>query len=238
MEMEFYTLLSFGCLVGMQHALEADHLTAVAAMSTGRLSRHALVLRGGFWGLGHTITLLAICGVLLVAGKAVSPRTEAVLEALVGVMLIVLGAGVLRSLWKKRPHLHVHEHAPGVRHLHWHTHSGDTPHSQSPHRHGHADIGLVRALTVGMMHGAAGSAGLLVLAATADSIVNALGYVLAFGAGSIIGMAALSFVASFPLKLMEHSAGWFNTAAVTCIGCSAVFIGGGLIVENWTVALP
>ncbi len=153
-------------------------------------------------------------------------------------MLILLGANVLRSLWKKRPHFHVHEHDTGVRHLHWHTHSSDMPHSQSAHRHRHADLGLVRALTVGMVHGAAGSAGLLVLAAAADSVVNALGYVLAFGAGSIIGMAALSFVASFPLKLMERSAGWFNTAAVMCIGCVAVAIGGALIVQSWAVALP
>ena len=29
--MEYYTLLLFGGLVGMQHALEADHLAAVAA---------------------------------------------------------------------------------------------------------------------------------------------------------------------------------------------------------------
>ena len=236
--MEYYTLLLFGCLVGMQHALEADHLTAVAAMSTGRVSRRALVIRGGFWGLGHTITLLSICAVLLVVGEVISARTEAVLEAVVGVMLILLGANVLRSLWKRRPHFHVHEHDTGVRHMHWHTHGGNAPHAQSAHRHEHSDLGLARALTVGMVHGAAGSAGLLVLAAAADSLLNALGYVLAFGVGSIIGMAALSFVASFPLKLMERSAEWFNTATVTCIGCVAVLIGGALIVENWAVALP
>ncbi len=235
--MEFYTLLLFGCLVGMQHALEADHLTAVAAMSTGRLSRRALVLRGGFWGLGHTITLLAICGVLLLAGKAISPRVEAVLEALVGAMLILLGASVLRSLWKKRPHIHVHEHDGGVRHLHWHSHSVEAAHYQSQHRHVHADLGIGRALTVGMVHGAAGSAGLLVLVAAAESVLTAIGYVLAFGAGSIVGMAALSFVASFPLKLMERSARWFNAFAVTCIGGAAVLIGGGLIVESWAMAV-
>ena len=235
--MEFYTLLMFGCLVGMQHALEADHLTAVAAMSTGRVSRRALVLRGGFWGLGHTVTLLAICGVLLIAGKAISPRTEAVLEALVGAMLILLGASVLRSLLKKRPHIHVHEHDGGVRHLHWHAHSAETPHSRSAHRHAHADLGIGRALTVGMVHGAAGSAGLLVLAAAAESVLTAIGYVLAFGVGSIVGMAALSFVASFPLRLMERSARWFNTAAVTCIGCVAILIGGQLLVAGWAVAL-
>ena len=66
--MEYYTLLLLGGLVGMQHALEADHLAAVAAMTTGRTSRKALVLRGSVWGLGHTITLLSICGLLLVFG--------------------------------------------------------------------------------------------------------------------------------------------------------------------------
>ena len=51
--MEYYTLLLLGGLVGMQHALEADHLAAVAAMTTGRTSRKALVLRGSVWGRTH-----------------------------------------------------------------------------------------------------------------------------------------------------------------------------------------
>jgi hypothetical protein len=235
--MGYYTLLLFGCLVGMQHALEADHLTAVAAMSTGRVSRRALVLRGGFWGLGHTITLLTTCGVLLILGETIPPRGEALLEGIVGIMLILLGASVLRSLFKQRPHIHVHEHDSGVRHLHWHAHRGEVPHSQGAHRHEHADMGLARALSVGMVHGAAGSAGLLVLAAAADSVLNALGYVFAFGVGSILGMAALSFVASFPLKAMDRSAGWFNTVTMTCVGSVAVVIGGRLLIESWRMAL-
>jgi len=235
--MEYYTLLLFGCLVGMQHALEADHLAAVAAMSAGRTSRRALVLRGGFWGLGHTATLLLICGVLLIFGETISPRTEAMLELAVGGMLVLLGVRVLRSIWLKRPHFHVHEHAAGVRHLHAHTHVGDRPHSQSAHRHEHSELGLTRALAVGMIHGAAGSAGLLVLAAAADSLLNAVGYVLAFGLGSILGMAALSFVASYPLQLLQRSAARFNAAAIACIGCAAVFIGGRLLAGSWGIVL-
>jgi cytochrome c biogenesis protein CcdA len=235
--MEYYTLLSFGCLVGMQHALEADHLAAVAAMSTGRASRRALVLRGGFWGLGHTATLLTICGILLIFGETVSPRTEAMLELVVGGMLVLLGARVLRSLWLKRPHFHVHEHDSGVRHLHAHTHLDDGAHSQNAHHHEHSELGLMRALAVGMVHGAAGSAGLLVLAAAADSMLNAVGYVLAFGLGSILGMAALSFVASFPLQRLQRSAVWFNTAAIAGIGGAAVLIGGRLLSESWAIAL-
>lgn len=232
--MEYYTLLLLGCLVGMQHALEADHLAAVAAMSTGRTSRKALVLRGSVWGLGHTVTLLSICGVLLVFGETISPRTEALLELLVGLMLVLLGANVLRSFWKQRPHFHVHEHPGGVRHLHPHTHAGETEaHRHSTHDHEHRGLGLGRALAVGMVHGAAGSAGLLVLAAAADSILNAVGFVASFGLGSILGMAALSFVASYPLRLLERCATWFNTAATVAVGGIAMIIGTRLFAASF-----
>ncbi len=232
--MEYYTLLFFGCLVGMQHALEADHLAAVTAMAAGRTSRRALVLRGSFWGLGHTVTLLTICGVLLIFGGSISPRTEAGLEFAVAVMLVLLGASVLRRLWRQRPHFHIHQHSSGVRHIHAHSHSHNvTPHSLSAHHHEHNDLGLGRAVVIGMVHGAAGSAGLLVLAAAADSLVNAVAYVVAFAVGTILGMAALSFVASYPLGLLERCSGWFNTTTTALIGSAALIIGSRLLLENW-----
>ena len=232
--MEYYTLLFFGCLVGMQHALEADHLAAVTAMAAGRTSRRALVLRGSFWGLGHTVTLLSICGVLLIFGGSISPRTEAGLEFAVAVMLVLLGASVLRRLWRQRPHFHIHQHSSGVRHIHAHSHSHHvTPHSLSAHHHEHHDLGLGRAVVIGMVHGAAGSAGLLVLAAAADSLVNAVAYVVAFAVGTILGMAALSFVASYPLGLLERCSGWFNTTTTALIGSAALIIGSRLLLENW-----
>ncbi len=232
--MEYYTLLFFGCLVGMQHALEADHLAAVTAMSAGRTSRRALVLRGSFWGLGHTVTLVSICGVLLIFGGSISPRTEAGLEIAVAVMILLLGASVLRRLWRQRPHFHIHQHESGVRHIHAHTHNDNVmPHSQSTHQHEHHHLGLGRALVVGMVHGAAGSAGLLVLAAAADSLMNAVAYVFAFAVGTIAGMAALSFVASYPLGLLERFAGWFNTATTALVGCAAIIIGSRLLLQSW-----
>jgi len=234
--MEYYTLLFFGCVVGMQHALEADHLAAVAALSAGRSSRQALVLRGSVWGLGHTITLLAICGVLLFLGKSISHRAEAMLEFAVGTMIVYLGANVLYRLWKRRAHFHFHKHEQGLHHLHVHAHAGDAgTHANSAHEHQHHDLGLGRSLVVGMMHGAAGSAALLVLASAADSFAQAAAYVLAFGAGSIIGMAVLSFVASYPLRLMEHYADWLNKIAFACIGCAAIVIGVVLMGDSWSV---
>ena len=52
--MEYFSLLFFGFVVGMQHALEADHLAAIATLSTRSTSRGALLLRGGIWGVLHT----------------------------------------------------------------------------------------------------------------------------------------------------------------------------------------
>lgn len=232
--MDYLPLLFFGFVVGMQHALEADHLAAVATLSSGPTSRRVLLLRGGFWGLGHTVTLLTICGLLLMLGESIPARTAALLEFAVGAMIILLGANVLFKLLKKRVHLHIHRHNRGIIHLHTHSHEEDTaPHASSPHDHEHASPGFFRALTIGMMHGAAGSAGLLVIAAAANTLAEATGYVLAFGAGSIIGMAAMSFVASYPLRFMERYSGWLNTATFACIGCVAIVIGGNLMSNSW-----
>lgn len=232
--MEYYTLLLFGGLVGMQHALEADHLAAVAAMSAGRSSRRALILRGSFWGVGHTATLLTICGVLILWGGTISERTQSLLELAVAIMIMGLGGNVLYRLWRQRPHFHFHRHGPRVTHLHAHVHEAESiPHTRSAHAHKHENLGLKRAIMVGMVHGTAGSAGLLVLAASAGTVVDAISYVLAFGAGSILGMAALSFVASYPLGFLEKCAGWMNTATLATIGCGAMFIGLRLFTENW-----
>jgi ABC-type nickel/cobalt efflux system permease component RcnA len=208
----------------------------MAAMSAGKASRRTLIMRGSLWGLGHTITLLSICGILLIWGGTISTRMQAVLQLIVGVMIMFLGANVLYRLWRQRPHFHIHQHAPDVKHLHAHTHVGETlSHAQNRHLHKHQNLGMGRAVMVGMIHGTAGSAGLLVLAASTDSVMNAMGYVLAFGTGSIFGMAALSFVASYPLGFLEKGASWVNTAAITSVGAVALIIGLRLFVENWSV---
>jgi len=232
--MEYFSLLFFGFVVGMQHALEADHLAAIATLSAKSTSRRALLLRGGIWGLGHTITLLTICGLLLMLGETIPARTVLLLEFAIGAMIILLGANVLLKLFRQRVHFHFHQHGDRAVHVHTHSHANETvPHPGSSHDHEHHNAGIVRVLAIGMMHGAAGSAGLLVLAAATNTLAQAVGYVLAFGAGSIIGMAAMSFVAAFPLRLMERYANWLNTAAFACVGCVAIVIGGSLMGDSW-----
>jgi len=233
--MEYLSLLFFGGIIGMQHALEADHLAAVAALSRENSTRRNIVLRGGAWGLGHTITLLGICSALWFFGKAIPEHIASMLEFVVGLMIVFLGVNVIWTFRKRRVHVHVHSHDDGEPHVHFHSHADDdASHAASAHQHEHPTRGAVRALLVGMVHGVAGSAGLMVLAAaTVDSVTEALGYILAFGVGSIVGMAALSFVASYPLRMVERGARWVSATAYLSIAGFALFIGASLMWESW-----
>ena len=221
--------LALGFLIGMQHALEADHLAAVGTLAAGgTASKRRLALSGAVWGLGHTLTLFAICAAAILLGLSLTERLAAALEFGVGVMLVLLGLDVIRRLRARRVHFHVHAHEGGRRHFHAHSHAGAAaPHGEDPRDHRHPEGFPLRALLIGLVHGAAGSAGLLALAvaATREAWVAA-GYVLVFGLGSILGMAALSFAAAWPLGAAQRHAKWLHTGL--SLGAAALAIGLGL----------
>jgi hypothetical protein len=233
------SILLFGFLIGMSHALEADHLAAVGAMSMGeKTTRRRMVVRGAAWGLGHTITLFAISSFVLIAGFTLTDKLSAILEFSVGVMLILLGMDVMRRMYKKRIHFHAHKHDEGKAHIHAHSHiETSEPHGDDPHEHEHPTGFPLRAMFVGLAHGAAGSAGLLalVIAATQD-VTTALLYVLCFGIGSIIGMAALSLVVSWPLSMAEKHALWLHRSVTLAAAVLAIVIGASLMFETGAIA--
>lgn len=196
-------LLAF--LLGMRHALEVDHLAAVASLATRSRTRWQTVSQGAAWGLGHTIMLLAAGGVCLLASIAIPARLARGFEIAVGIMLLVLGADVLWRMRRQHVHLHVHHHEGGVRHLHAHSHApgeaGNEHHHAHLHVHPHPRGFPRRALLVGLVHGLAGSAALLLLTVTAlGSRWLGLAYILVFGLGSILGMAVLSAVIAVPMQ--------------------------------------
>ncbi len=231
--------LALGFLIGMQHALEADHLAAVGAMAAGRnASKRGLVLRGAAWGLGHTITLFAICSAVILLGLTLTDRMAAALEFGVGVMLVLLGLDVLRRMRAKRVHFHVHIHDGGRPHIHAHSHQGaTTPHAADPHHHRHPHGFPLRALAIGLVHGAAGSAGLLALAVAATKEpLAAVGYVAVFGLGSILGMAALSFVAAWPLGAAERRAKWLHGGLSVGAAMLAIGLGADVMLQTAGIA--
>jgi High-affinity nickel-transport protein len=60
------SLVALGFVLGLRHAIEADHLAAISTIVTERRSLLSSLLVGASWGLGHTLALLvAGVGVLL-----------------------------------------------------------------------------------------------------------------------------------------------------------------------------
>jgi hypothetical protein len=227
-----FGILGLGFLLGMQHALEADHIAAVSSLAARRTHIGDIVKHGLTWGLGHTLSLFVFAGVAILLDQAIPEHFARPLETAVGVMLVGLGAHVLWRLWRDRVHFHRHGHGDGTVHFHAHSHAGETvAHARAAHAHAHGF--RWRALLVGLMHGMAGSAALLVLAASrASSPAAGLGYVALFGIGSMVGMGALSTVIAVPLAVSAHWLTLANRGLQGAVGVITVAIGIMTIAET------
>jgi hypothetical protein len=227
-----FGILGLGFLLGMQHALEADHIAAVSSIAARRSHVGDIVKHGLTWGLGHTLTLFAFAGAAILLGHAIPEAMARPIETAVGIMLVGLGAHVLWRLWRDRVHLHRHGHGDGTVHFHAHSHAGETaPHARAAHAHEHGF--RWRTLLVGLMHGMAGSAALLVLTVSqASSPALGLGYVALFGIGSMIGMGALSTLIAVPIAVSARWLTFANRGLQAAVGLVTIAIGVRTIVET------
>ena len=227
-----FGILMLGFVLGMQHALEADHIAAVSSIAARRAQVGDIVKHGLTWGLGHSLTLFAVAGAAILLGRAIPEYFVRPVETAVGIMLLGLGAQVLWRLWRDRVHFHQHRHDDGTVHIHAHSHAGETvAHVRAAHAHAHGF--RWRTLLVGLMHGMAGSAALLVLAVSqASSPAVGLGYVALFGIGSIIGMGALSTAIAVPLVVSARWLTWANSGLQAGVGMVTIAIGVVTIVAT------
>jgi ABC-type nickel/cobalt efflux system permease component RcnA len=181
-----------GVLFGMRHACEPDHLAAISTLVAEERSARKTLLLGLFWGLGHTAALLGVAVALTVLRAGLPPGLADAFELGVALMLLALGARALSRAAR--------EGSSGPRKLH--------AHGRAQHEHeaagGHVHLGrwtlAGRPLIIGIVHGLAGSGALTAVAlASLPSNAARLAYVALFGFGSILGMAALSGIAGWPL---------------------------------------
>jgi hypothetical protein len=208
------SLMALGFVLGLRHATEADHLAAIATIVTERRSLLSSSLVGAFWGLGHTLALL-IAGVgVLQLRYQMTDRMAHAFELCVGIMLVLLGANVLRTL----AHL-------GASHRHPHTTIAS---------HSHSEAWLVaRSLLVGMVHGLAGSAPLLLLTLTVvSSPLAAFFYIGVFGVGSMMGMSIMSLLLGVPARLTVEHFARTHLALRGLSGLFSVAIGLVIVYEN------
>lgn len=220
-------VLLLGLVIGLKHAMEADHVAAVSTIvaSNDKKLRRAPIL-GALWGLGHTATLFVAGLIVLLLAISIPEKVSGTLEFGVGIMLVFLGVTTLtgfktgkfmRGIFRRHTHEHVHVHEDtGIVHSHEHDHHN--------HRHSHKSI------LIGMIHGMAGSGALmLVVLSSINSVPLGLAYIAIFGAGSIASMTAMSALIGLPFAKARHmklSLALRYTAAIATLA-----IGAGLIYE-------
>lgn len=177
-----------GALLGMRHAVEPDHLAAITTLMTGARSSAKAATLGAWWGLGHTLTLLATGGVLVLLRAEMPVPAARAFE--LGVVALLVGFGV-RAIYLGA--------GRGLRATHSHA---------SPAFAGAAEDrrAIARPLIVGAVHGLAGTGALVALVVTTlPSAAAQLSYLLNFGVGSIVGMTVLSGLLGWPLaRLGTH----------------------------------
>ena len=225
-----------GLFLGMRHALDADHLAAVATLSSGSRSIKDAIKLGLAWGLGHTFTLCAF-GLFVLSLDSVIPESLALwLEFIVGLMLVWLGADLLVRFRKSRIHFHTHHHADGTIHFHAHSHKYRAVDSALIHDHIHLKRAPLRAFIVGLMHGMAGSAALLMLSVERfDNFWSGLGYIALFGCGAMIGMAVLSVAIAIPLRKTISRVSWAYNAIIYSLAGVSIAIGVWVLYDTLLV---
>jgi len=215
-------VLGFGFLIGLKHATEADHLAAVSTIVSEHKSLWSSTIIGGVWGLGHTISLFVAGIFVLLLNFQISEQTERILEFCVGIMLTLLGLNVLRKLFQGGK-LYFHEHG-----THEHAHPHVHEHEDQPHKH-HGLKFSPRALIIGMIHGLAGSAALMLLVLpTIESRTIGLLYIIIFGIGSIGGMMMMSFLIGLPFHFTAAKFNRFNHILQSLAGLFS--LGWGLFI--------
>ena len=210
-----------GLLVGLRHAFEPDHLTAMATLVTETRDVRGGAALGALWGIGHTISLVVVGAILIGLGLVLPTRVAVVFELAVSVVLVGLGVRAVVRAWREgvvgpaRPHAH-----GGRGHLH-----------AGPDLHLHLGRWTLawRPLAVGLVHGLAGSGALTALVfAQLPSTAERIVYISVFGVGSIVGMAAASAFVGASLGMFHRGQRWLT------LGAGALSIGLGIA---WSVPL-
>lgn len=196
----FFSLLALGCVLGIKHAVEPDHVAAVSAIAARSRRLLGAAMAGIFWGIGHSATLFAVGMALLWTRTEIPDRWALTLEFLAGAMIVFLGAGSLRSAMKRD--------------------------GRDPVRSAAAETdGRLKTMLVGIVHGLAGSAALaLLLMSLLDSAWQGALFLLSFGTGTVIGMLAATTVIGLPFVLTADKRR-LNRRLVGLAGAASVLFG-------------
>ena len=191
-----------GLILGIRHSTDPDHVVAISTIVTRQSSIRGAAVIGTLWGLGHTLTIFAVGCLIILGGVVIPTRIGLSMEFSVGLMLILLGMLNLTGMMQKittrlRPKessISKHQPASALASASLELETSDRP----AYRRGIYQT--LRPLAIGLVHGLAGSAAVaLLVLSTIHNPLWAIGYLLIFGAGTMLGMMCMTMAMSLPL---------------------------------------
>jgi high-affinity nickel permease len=213
------SLLILGFFIGLRHAIEADHLAAIATLTIEEHSLVGAMKQGMAWGLGHGLALFLFGSIVIQIDGVIPEQLAQTLEVLVGVMLIFLGFSAMRRMSGKYFIQEYRPHEVGVsinQHL---VMSRTFP---------------VRGLLVGSMHGMAGSAALILLTInTMNSAKFGMIYIAVFGIGSILGMVLISLTIFYSLRKSNMFI-YCLPHTQTIISLFSIMVGAYIVIDGFS----
>jgi hypothetical protein len=205
--------LAAGGVFGAKHALEADHVAAVATLVE---ESDASVTTGTAWGIGHSIPIVLLGVVFLAIGLEIPPGVATGFEVIVAVVLVALGLRAIAGREALGTALLSHVHGDST-HRHLRLGSGAVGLT-----HSHADE---ESFAVGIVHGLAGSGGVVVgMTAAAPTATGGLAFL---GGFAVATVAAMATVTAGWGRLVGHIG-----ALRVLAGALSVGVGLLLLVEN------
>lgn len=224
-------------LLGLAHAIEVDHMIAVTAFVSTRPALRAAAGFGLRWGLGHSLAVFGAGGILIATGLRWPAGYDQLGEGLVGGLLVAVGIWAMlraRKLHLHAPeehgdHAHLHAHRAAAT-VHTHDHHGQTAPAHPPvgHHHHHAPHRDRHGITVvGLMHGLAGTSAVVALVPVTlmDRKIVGLGYLVAFGLGTIVAMTAYAVVAAAALRRASEGSVTWGRMLGRFVGMGSIGVG-------------
>ena len=216
-------------LLGLRHATDPDHLTAVSTLFLGdqREGPRRATLLGLSWGLGHAVTLFAFGLPVILFRRYLPDAVQRAAEVAIGLVIAALAVRLLVRWRRGYFHIHPHTHG-GVRHAHPHVHEHAHPQvhrSEHPaeHAHPHAEAlgrSPLAAFGIGMVHGLGGSAGVgILLAGSVSGRAQGVIALLIFAGATAASMALISAAFGYALasgavrRRASDLVPWFGAAS-------------------------
>ena len=194
-------ILSFSrpLLAGVLHSFEPDHVTAVSVLAADnaikkRKTSFATIIRASQWALGHSVTLLLFGMIALLFKSSVQTVVQDLsywAELSVGPIMVLLGLQAIKRNHRinkmMRDHKKIEEH--------------DHLNSNPIHLHGKKGEEIAmnpmnRSFWIGMVHGLAGTGGMLTsaLVISASTISESIMILVIESVGIILAMGIYSYV--------------------------------------------